>query len=142
MSVKFPSLEHIGSPPATDKFLDGTTVTIERLGRNGSVPGDDESWMDGLSAAEVIRQYGMDPNVFLTPEGKLETPNGAEYIHVPSDGSDCSSILDGSSTGSLESDRDAIDGRKLLNMKLTAKIKKRAQARERGATPALNKAGL
>jgi hypothetical protein len=65
VSVKFPLFEHVGSPPATEKFLDKTTVTIEQLGRNVSVPGADESWMDGLSAAEVIRQYGMDPNAMF-----------------------------------------------------------------------------
>ena len=59
MSVKFPSFEHIGSPPTTDTFLDKNTVTIEPLGRNVSVPGVDESWMDGLSAAEALQQYGM-----------------------------------------------------------------------------------
>jgi hypothetical protein len=32
--------------------------------------------MDGLSAAEIIRQYGIDPNAILTPDGKLETPDG------------------------------------------------------------------
>ena len=60
--MKFPSFEHIGSPPPTDKFLDRTTVSIEPPGRNVSVPGADESWMDDLSAAEIIQQYGFDPN--------------------------------------------------------------------------------
>ena len=30
---------------------------MERPGRNLSVPSVDESWMDGLSAADVLRQY-------------------------------------------------------------------------------------
>ena len=81
LSVKFPSFEHVGSPPATDKFLDDITVTIELPGRNVGVPGADESWMDGLSAAEVIRQYGIVPNVILTPEGKFETPS-REHISL------------------------------------------------------------
>ena len=78
MSVKFPSIEHIGSPPTTDKFLDNTTVSIEPPGRNVSVPGAGESWMDGLSAAEVFQQYGMGPNVMLTYAGKFAMPNGVE----------------------------------------------------------------
>ena len=57
LSVKFPSFEHVGSPPVTEKFLDKTSVTIEQLCRSVSVPGVDEIWMDGLSAAEAIRQY-------------------------------------------------------------------------------------
>ena len=60
LSVKFPSFEHVGSPPPTDKFLDKITVTIEPPGRNVSVPGADESWMDDLSAVEVLEQYGFD----------------------------------------------------------------------------------
>ena len=76
LSEKFPSFEHVGSPPATEKLLDQDTVTVERPDRNVSVPSVDDSWMDGLSAVEVIRQYGIDPNVILTPDGQLETPNG------------------------------------------------------------------
>ncbi len=74
--VKFPSFEHIGSPPPTDRFLDRTTVTIEPPGRNVSVPSADESWMDSLSAAEVLQQYGFDPNVILTSEGNIVLPDG------------------------------------------------------------------
>ena len=69
LSVKFPLFEHVGSPPATSKFLDSSAVLVEKLGRSVSVPGPDESWMDALSAADVIRQFGIDPNVILTPEG-------------------------------------------------------------------------
>ena len=75
----------------------------------------------------------------MTPDGKLETPDGEEYVHVHSDRSDYSYSSDGSTSDSFESERDAIGRRKLLNMKLTAKIKKRAQARERGATLAFKK---
>jgi hypothetical protein len=78
LSVKFPSFEHVGSPPPTDKFLDKTTVTIEPPGRNVSVSGADESWMGDLSAAEVLQQYGYDPNVILTSEGKLVLPDGGK----------------------------------------------------------------
>ena len=67
--MKFPSFEHVGSPPPTEQFLDKTTATIEQLGRSVSFPGADESGMDGLSAAEVIQQYGFDPIVIVTSEG-------------------------------------------------------------------------
>jgi len=43
-----------------------------------SVPGADESWMDNFSAAEVLQQYGFDPNVTLTSEGKFE-----KFLTVP-----------------------------------------------------------
>ena len=93
-TVKLPSLELVGSRPATYKCLDQSTVTMERPSRNVSVPGADESWMDGLSAGDVIRQYGIDPNVSLTPEGKIETPSGEEYFPTSSEGSDYSSSSD------------------------------------------------
>ena len=69
LSVRFPSFEHVGSPPATDKFLVHNTVAVEISGRSVSAPSADESWMDGLSAVDVLRQYGIDPNVILTLEG-------------------------------------------------------------------------
>ena len=66
-SVKFPSFEHIGFPPATSKFLDSSSVVVERLGRSVSVPGPDNSWMDGLFAADIIRQFGIDPQCNSDP---------------------------------------------------------------------------
>ena len=59
LSVTCQSFEHLGSPPATANFLDSSAVKVEKLGRNVSVPGPDDSWMDGLSAADTIRQYGF-----------------------------------------------------------------------------------
>ena len=47
-------------------------MTVERPGRNVSVPNAGESWMDGLSAADVIRQYGSDPNCILTLMANLK----------------------------------------------------------------------
>ena len=82
--AKFPSFEHVGSPPPTDKFLDKTTVAIEPPGRNVSVPGADESWMDDLSAAEVLQQYDYNPNVILTSEGKLVLPDGGNAEQISS----------------------------------------------------------
>ena len=104
-----------------------------------SVPGADESWMDGLPAAEVIQQYGFDPNVSLTSEGKFELPKCIEVAHVRSDDSDGTSTSDGSSSESSGSNLNMADRRKLLKERLKAKIRKRAHARERGSTPAFKK---
>jgi hypothetical protein len=128
-----------GSPPITEKLLDKNTVTVERPGGNVSVPGADESWMDGLPAAEVIQQYGFDPNVSLTSEGKFELPKCIEVAHVRSDDSDGTSTSDGSSSESSGSNLNMADRRKLLKERLKAKIRKRAHARERGSTPAFKK---
>ena len=57
LSVNLPSFEHVGSPPATSKFLDSSAVVVEEPGGGVSGPGPDDSWMDGLSAADVIRQF-------------------------------------------------------------------------------------
>jgi DNA repair protein RecO (recombination protein O) len=87
LSVRFPSFEHVGSPPPTEKFLDKTTVTIEPPGRNVSVPGADESWMDDLSAVEALQPYGFDPIVIMTSDGKLEIAKdmslNAIYSSIP-----------------------------------------------------------
>ena len=69
-------------------------------------------------------------------------PNGAEVAHMLSHGSDCTSSSDGSSSDLSESSQNIADKRKLLKGKLTAKIRKRSQARERGATPAFKKRDL
>ena len=96
LSVKFPSFERFGSPSATSKFLDSSVVVVEKPGRSVSVPGPDESWMDGLSAVDVIRQFGIDPNVILTPEGKLEIPAGNQYELASLEGTEDSSSSEGS----------------------------------------------
>ena len=95
--------------------------------------------MDNLSAAEVLQQYGFDPNVILTSEGKLVLPNGGNAEQISSDESDDSSTSDGGSSNSSEDGSTSADHRKLLKVKLKAKIRQRAQARERGATPAFKK---
>ena len=77
-------------------------VTIEPPGRNVSVPSADDSWMHDLSAAEVLQQYGFDPNVILTPEGNLVLPVGGDAKQVHSDESDDTSISDGDSSKSSE----------------------------------------
>ena len=56
------------------------TVALARQDQNVSVLGiEDDHWMDGLSAADVMRQFGLDPNVVISLEGKMLTPEG--YVH-------------------------------------------------------------
>ena len=75
----------------------------------------------------------------LTSEGKFEIPDGADVTQILPDGSDGTSTSDGSSSDSLESGLNSAAARKLLKERLKAKIRKRAQARERGATLAIKK---
>ena len=70
--------------------------------------------MDNLSAAEVIQQYGFDPNTILTSDGKFEMPDGADVTQILSDGSDGTSTSDGSSSDSLAIILKSVDKRKLL----------------------------
>ena len=53
--------------------------------------------------------------------------------------SDYSSALDESGSDSPQRGRGTTEGRKLLKFKLAAQTKKRAEARERGGTPAFKK---
>ncbi len=62
-----------------------------------------------------------------------------DATQVLSDGSDDTSTSDGSSSDSSESSLKSVDKRKLLKEKSKAKIRKRALARERGATLAFKK---
>ena len=39
----------------------------------------DEDWMEGLSAADVMRQFGVGPNAVLSSDSILRTPEGLEY---------------------------------------------------------------
>ena len=53
---------------------------VERRGQNASaLCPEDDRWMDGLSAVDVIRPCCIDPSVIITPEGKLVTPEGEDY---------------------------------------------------------------
>ena len=52
---------------------------------------DTDLWMEGLSAAELLRQFGIDPDVRVTPDGKLMTPEGEIFTIQNSDSSDSSS---------------------------------------------------
>jgi hypothetical protein len=84
--------------------------------------------MNGLSAVHVIRQFGIDPNVILTPEGKLETPEGNEYELASSEGTEDSSSSEGSFSNTPQNSWAITDERKQLKLKLTTKIKKQAIA--------------
>jgi hypothetical protein len=95
--------------------------------------------MDNLSAAEVLQQYGYDPNVILTSEGKLVLPDGGDAEPTSSDKSDDSSSSDDDLSNSLGKELPSSGRRQRLKVKLKEKIRQRAQARERGATPAFKK---
>ena len=58
--------------------------------------------MDDLSPAEVLQQYGYDPNTILTSEGVLVLPDGGDVKQVLSDDSDDTSVSDGDSSISSE----------------------------------------
>ena len=81
----------------------------------------------------------FDPNTALTAEGRLDMPDGADATQVLSDCSDGTSTSDGLSSDSSESGLKSADARKRLKEKLKTKIRNRAQARERGATPVFKK---
>ena len=75
----------------------------------------------------------------LTSEGRHVLPDGGDGKQVLSDGSDDTSTSDGDSSNSSEDSLNSADSKKLLKIKLKAKIRQRAQARERGAIPAFKK---
>ena len=83
-------------------------------------------------------KYVIYPKVIVTREGKFETPSG-ENIPASSERSDYMSSSDESSSDSRESEQDTTERKRLLTIKLAAKIKQRAEARERGAIPAFKK---
>ena len=66
-------------------------------------------------------------------------PDGGDAKQVHSDGSDDTSFSDGDSSNSSEDSAGSVDNRKLLKIKLKAKVRQRAQARERGAILAFKK---
>ena len=52
--------------------------------------------MEGLSAAELLMQFGIDPHVVIFPDGKVRTPEGDDYSFPRSDTSESSSSSEGS----------------------------------------------
>ena len=67
LSTRFPSFEHVGSPLAPSSFLQEKTikVALSRTTANEACSGD-EDWMEGLSVADVMRQFGVGPNAVLS----------------------------------------------------------------------------
>ena len=64
---------------------------------------DDEDWMEGLTAADVLRQFGVDPSAVLSSDGKLRTPEGLEHEDTSSGNS---GSLSSESSNSYGSDAD------------------------------------
>ena len=61
LSITFSALEHIESPPNTDKLLNENTVEVTVSSQNISVLGtEDDYWVDGLSAVDGMRQFCRD----------------------------------------------------------------------------------
>ena len=77
--------------------------------------------------------------MILTSEGKLVLPDGGDAEPILSDESDDSSASDGDLSDPSVKSSTLDDKQKLLKTKLKEKIRQRAQARERGATPAFQK---
>ena len=106
--------------------------------------------MEGLAAAELLMQFGIDPNVAMMPDGKVQTPEGQDYTSSASEsrGSSSSSESDNSS-GSGESDSAGTTGKecsmvqvdksKVLRKKGKMNVKERVKARGPGANPAFRK---
>ena len=57
----------------------------------------------GLSAAELLVQFGIDPDVRVTPDGKLLTPEGDKFTVSKSDSSSSSSCSESGSCSESES---------------------------------------
>ena len=77
LSTKVHSFEHLGHPPDPKTCIDGKTVSSVRSCQSaGAASQELDQWMEGLSAAELLMQFGIDPNLVIMPDGKLQTPDG------------------------------------------------------------------
>ena len=141
----------MGHPPDPKTCVDEQTVSVVRPGQRPVAVGlDTDRWMEGLSAAELLRQFGIDPDVRVTPDGKLLTPEGEKFTISNSDSSSSSSCSESGSCSGSESpgtsgDECAIvmvDKSKVLQKIIRVKIRDRAEAREPGANPAFHKRDL
>ena len=97
------SLEHVGSPLEPSYFIDDKTVKVATSRSVASdARSDDDDLMEGLSVADVLKQFGVDPNAVLSSDGVLRSPEGLEYDNLSS-GSSEKRPAD-SSSSSCESD--------------------------------------
>ena len=109
LSIKFYSFENVGHPSGPKTFIDEQTVSIVRpLQRPGVVGLDTGQWMEGLSAAELLMQFGIDPDVRVTPYGKRLTLEGETFTVSTSDSSSSSSCSESGSCS--ESDNPGSSG--------------------------------
>ena len=104
LSMRFHSFESVGHPLVPKTFIDEQTISIVRpLQSPGAAGPDSDQWMEGLSAAELLMQLGIDPNVPVTPDGKLLTPEGESYTVSTSDSSSSSSCSEDGSCSDSDS---------------------------------------
>ena len=144
LSTKFHSYEHVVHPPGPKTFIGDETVSVVgSLQSPGAAGPHTDQWMEELSAAEFILQFGIDPDVPVSPGSKLMIPEGASYIIDSPDSDDSSYPSDNGSDSAKESPELSGDDRsKVLRKKLRIKVKKRAEARCPGANPAYHKRDL
>ena len=68
---------NVGHPPGPNSFIDEKTVSIVRNCQSvGAAGPESEEWMEGPSAAELLMHFGIDPNVVISLDGKMRTPEG------------------------------------------------------------------
>ena len=131
LSIKFYSFENVGHPLDPKTFIDEKTVSIVRPGQERLAAGPDtDLWMEGLSAAELLRQFGIDPDVRVTPDGNLLTPEGETFTIQNSDSeSGSSSENESPESSGVECTTIVADRSKVLRKNIRAKIQERAEVR-------------
>ena len=103
LSIRFLSGEHVRKPPDPSSFVQEETIKVTPSRTTDDDEGSgDEDWMEGLSVADVMRQFWVDPNAILSSDGILRTPEGSEYEDASSGSSDYLSLEGSSSSASDE----------------------------------------
>ena len=77
LSINFHAFENVGHPLYPKTSIDEQTLSVVGpLQSPGAAGPDTDQWMEGLSATELLMHFGIDPDVRVTPDGKLITPEG------------------------------------------------------------------
>ena len=67
------------SPPDIDKLLGKKTYVQVATSRVTTSCPDEEHWSVGLTVADVMRQFGIEPNSSMTTDGKFQSLDGTTY---------------------------------------------------------------